>query len=174
MSEFAPVEDPEPPSGGLQEFINNSIVLAGVYKDDGLAAQYRELEHLQHERIAVGALCVQAETLFKLYQSSGDAYDQTIRCGDVSLRRRREIHSTDGRDISSILYFFNDNRDGAEYCRVWTNASERVNWCYNEKRHELASEVQAHLQDAFPPKQMAAAPRRFGRMVLPRIIRQKI
>lgn len=175
MSEFVHEEDPEPLSGGLQEFINTSIIDTGRYSDDGLAAHYRELEQQRQERLDIGALCVQAETLFRLYESSGDADDKTIERGDVTLRRRYEKHlERDRPPITTILYFFNDNRDKEGYCRVWTNASNQINWCYNEQRHEPAADVQAHLHEAFPPAQMRMTPRKFGKLALPRILRQKV
>jgi len=175
MSEFVAEEDPEPLSRGLQEFINISIVESGRYRDDGLADEYRELEREQQERVDVGALCVQADTLFRVYQPSGDIFDQTIAHGAATLRRRRETHLVDDRPpVTTILYFFNDNRDETGYCRVWTNASEQINWCYNEQRHEPAADVQGHVQEAFPPAQMRMTPRKFGKFTLPRILRKEI
>ncbi|MDB5165432.1 MAG: hypothetical protein JWM00_322 [Candidatus Saccharibacteria bacterium] len=169
MNELIVNDDPEPGDPNNEQYPEN-FVTGLRYEDDGLASEYRELERQQQEKVAVAALCVQAETLFRVYEPSGDIYDQTIAHEDATLRRRRETRSVDNRTITTILYFFNDNHNEAGYCRVWTNASDQVNWCYNEQRHEPAAEVQAHLHEVFPPIDMRMSARRFGKLTLPRIL----
>ena len=175
-------EEPEPLSRGLKEFINISIVRAGRMDDYRLLAHYhtlqQEYEQAQEERREareVASLSVHADAFFRLYEPSGDRFDQTITNGEATLRRRQAISERDGRIDIKIQYFFNDQRNDKNYCRTWTNASERINWCPDEKRHEPATGVREHLDDAFPPvtMRMRLEPKRFGKVVVPRVLRQK-
>ena len=169
VSESEPIDDPEPPSGGLYEFIQTSIIEPSRYVDDGLAEEYRH----EQEKIDIPALSKFADTLLMTFNPNGDPLDQRIRRGGAMLRRRREG--------TIIQYFFTNIIDEQEYgreypeeyCRAWTNGSREINWCYNEQRHEPAADVQANIERAFFPP-APENPRKLGKLSLSSLIRQKV
>lgn len=188
MSEVVPEEEPEPLSWDLQKFINESIVEAGLFNDDESLVYYREndefpnfernkqLERERQEREAVGLLSVGADARFAAYKISPIDTDAEITYSDeVKLRRRIKV---DGRgNVIHKVFFFNDMSGKRPYCRVWTQASSKVNWCNEQGMYEPALEVLDHLNEAFPISQPPPAEslrRRIAAPVLRRLLRQSV
>ena len=169
MSDFEPIDDPEPPSGGLYEFIQTSIIQPSRHIDDGLAEEYRR----KQETIDIPALSLFADTLLMTFNPHADPLDQRITRGSATLRRSRK-----GRIMQYFFTNIIDEQESGreypdEYCRAWTNESKEINWCYNEQRHEPAADVRANIEKVFFPP-VPESPRKLGKLSLSRLVRQKV
>lgn len=171
MSEFVPEEDPEPLSGTRYEFIQKSIVEPSRYIDDGLAAELRR----EQEKRDIPALSLFADRLLQMSDPTAGVFDdQTISHQGAVLHRHVEERLAQGVRISTKKhYFFEAVIDEQEYCRVWMDTSEQVNWCFNEERHEPAADVRKNLETAFLPIAMNGS-YQLGRISLAGLMRQNV
>lgn len=171
MSEFVPEDDPEPLSGAFYEYIQKSIIEPSRYIDDGFAAELRQ----EQEKRDIPALSRFADKLLQICDPTTSTFDnQTISHQGAVLHRHVEERLSGGARVSAKKhYFFKAVIDEQEYCRVWTDTSAQVNWCFNEQRYEPAADVQKNLEIAFLPIAMNGT-FHLGRISLSNLIRLKV
>lgn len=170
MSEFVLEDDPEHLRGTRYEFIQKSIIEPSRFTDYESAAVYRR----EQEKRDIPALSLFADKLLQMSDPTANAFDdQTIYHQGAVLHRHVEERIFHGVRVSAKKhYFFKAIIDEQEYCRVWMDTSEHVNWCYNEQRHEPAADVQKNLETAFLPLAMNGS-YQLGRITLSSLLRQK-
>jgi len=147
MSEFVPNKGPNPLSGGLKEFINNSIIRAGRLNNHRLTAHYRDIERYERERLAIEGLCLHADRLLGLF--GVNKHNQAIVHGDTRLSRRYD-YSDPEQLIVTVFYTLHYTQNGEDIDLAWTNMSNHLDQIDKSEQHsESITEAHAHLHEAF-------------------------